>query len=247
MPSAPYGTTGTTATQYVSPFTIGGGTSAILPPAVLSNVCFNSYDNENAFIQNNIQNTSNGTNASSDWISTADNGTDTTGYVDCGINNSGYNVATWTINGALDAYHYCAGGGLAIGTDTAGKNLVFFTGGTLAANSRMVVQDSQILFQVPRTSTAKTIVNNGATATYTLPVASDYIYITTTATALTVTYPAAAAAIDGREITIVTSIGVATATFSSSGATFVGAPAAFTANVPVKFKYHHAATQWLPC
>lgn len=246
MPSAPYQTPGSTNQIYPSPFTINGGTSAIRTPATLTNVLFNTYDDENAFIQNNIQNTSPGANASSDWICTADTGTDSTGYIDCGINNSGYSVATWTINGPLDGYHYTVGGAFAIGTATAGKNLVFFTGGTLAANSRMYISDTLIVDQLPVASTAKNVVNNGATATYTLPTTADYHYITTSAASLTLTYPAAAAAIDGRVITVVTSAAVGTAGFSSTGATFVGAPAAFSANVPVTFKYHHATTQWLP-
>lgn len=213
----------------------------------LSNVCFNSLELVNSFAQNNITNFSNGITASSDWIATADTGSDTTGYVDHGINCSGFSSGTWTINGALDGYHYCAGGNLAVGTDTVGKNLVFFTGGTLAANSRMVIADTQILLQVPYASTAKTVFNNGATTTYTIPTTSDYVYLTTSAASLTVTFPAAAAAIDGREVTLVVSASVATAVLQSTGGTFVGAPTSFAANTRYSFKYHHATTQWLPC
>jgi hypothetical protein len=213
----------------------------------LTNIQINSYDTEDAFIQNNISNLSSGKNASADWIATADTGSDTTGYVDHGINGSQYSVATWTINGALDAYYYCAGGNVAIGTDTAGKNVVFFTGGTLLANSRMVISDTQILLQRPYSSSAKTIIDNGATATYTIPTTSDYVYLTTTATSLTVTFPAAAAAIDGREITLVVSAAVATASLVSSGATFVAAPSSFVANARNSFKYNHATLIWYPC
>lgn len=43
----------------------------------------------NGFLESNIQNRSNGANASSDWVATADNGSPTTHYVDFGINGSG--------------------------------------------------------------------------------------------------------------------------------------------------------------
>ena len=123
---------------------VGTGT-----PISLSGWKFNAFDTVNSYIQNNIQNQSTGTLASSDWIATADSGTDSTNYVDFGINNSGYSVGTWTINGALDGYFYAQSGNLAIGTATAGKNLVLFTGGTLAANARLTISDINITPNVP--------------------------------------------------------------------------------------------------
>ena len=245
MPQAPYGVTVPNVVQFPSPLQIYG-TNPNLASNLL-NLQINSFDTENAFIQNNITNLSNGPNASADWIATSDIGTDSTGYVDHGINCSGYSVATWTINGPGDAYYYCAGGNVAMGTDTAGKNVVFFTGGTLAANSRMVINDAKILLQAPYASTAKTIFSNGATTTYTIPTTSDYVYLTTSATSLTVTWPAASAAIDGREITFVPSASVATASFTSSGGTFIAGPSSLVANTRYGFKYDHATTSWYPC
>lgn len=115
-------------------------------PASLSNLKINSYDTVNGFLQNNIQNLSSGTSASSDWIATADTGTDSANYVDLGINGSGYSVGAWTINGALDGYLYSQSTNLAAGTATAGKNLVLFTGGTLAANARLTLSDTAATF-----------------------------------------------------------------------------------------------------
>ncbi len=89
----------------------------------------------NAYLQNNIMNASSGTSASSDWIATADTGTDSTNYVDIGINSSTYSDAAYTIGGALSSYVYANGGTLTIGTQSA-QALIFFTGGTLAANER---------------------------------------------------------------------------------------------------------------
>ena len=243
--STPYQQVDPIGMQIQAPLSVAGYPATF--KQVLTNLQINSFDTEDAYIQNNITNLSSGLSASADWIATADTGTDTVGFVDHGINCSGYSSATWTINGALDAYYYCGGGHVAMGTDTAGKNVVFFTGGTLAANSRMVVSDTQILLQRPYSSTAKTVFDNAATTTYTIATTSDYVYLTTSAASLTVTYPAAAAAIDGREITLVISAGVATAAALSAGATFVAFPAAFLANIPYRFKYDHASLKWYPC
>jgi hypothetical protein len=80
------------------------------------------------------QNLSNGTSASTDFIATANDGTDSTYYVDLGINSSTNNDSSFTVAAAHDAYLYAASGNLAIGTATSGKNLTLFAGGTLAAN-----------------------------------------------------------------------------------------------------------------
>lgn len=114
-------------------------------------------------MQNNIQNLSNNAAASSDWIATADTGTDSANYIDMGINSSAYSVGTWTINGALDGYLYTQSSNLAIGTAAAGKNIVLFTGGTLAANARLTLSDTGMT-QAAATGTmfAQTMSNNYA-------------------------------------------------------------------------------------
>jgi len=92
--------------------------------------------------QINVQNGSNGTSASSDMVATADTGTDSTNYVDMGINSSTYSDAGYTIGGPLSSYLYSNGGDLAIGTQTASKVIKFHTGGTLAANLRATISDT---------------------------------------------------------------------------------------------------------
>ena len=97
------------------------------------------FSNIAGYSQVNQQNISSNTWASSDFIATADNGNDSQGYIDLGVNSSTYNQATFTISKANDGYLYVqgnattGGGNLAIGTATA-NDLQFFTGGTLAAN-----------------------------------------------------------------------------------------------------------------
>ena len=94
--------------------------------------------------------------------------------------------------------------------------------------------------------TGKVIAANGATTSYTVPDNTGYVYLTTTAASLAVTLPAGSASIDGLEITIVPSATVATVTWVSTGASFVGAPAAFAANTRVSMIYNHATTAWYP-
>lgn len=103
---------------------------------------YNGVMARNAWAEFNIQNKSAGASASTDFIVTKDTGTSSAGYADFGINGSAYSVGTWTVNGAGDAYVYCDGGTMDVGTATAGKNVQVFTGGTLAANIRAKFGDT---------------------------------------------------------------------------------------------------------
>lgn len=92
----------------------------------------------NNYLQINVKNQSNGTNASSDIVATADNGSESTFFIDMGINSSGYTGGI--MGGANDAYLYNVGQNLLIGTGTAARSLIFLTGGTTqATNERMRV------------------------------------------------------------------------------------------------------------
>jgi hypothetical protein len=97
--------------------------------------------NINNYLQLNIQNINAGLSASSDVVATADNGTETTNYVDMGINSSVNNQNVMGL--ANDAYLYNVGQNFLIGTGTAAKSLVFMTGGTTqATNERMRIDGS---------------------------------------------------------------------------------------------------------
>ena len=103
------------------------------------------FGNTNSFAQINIQNTNSGDNASSDLVATADNGTDSSYYVDMGINSSTFNLGTFDVSGPNDGYLYVvgnadgtsSGGNMILGTANQGKALKFFTGGSLGTNERM--------------------------------------------------------------------------------------------------------------
>jgi hypothetical protein len=125
---------GTISTLY--PLTVTTSTATATPS--LSNVIGDFTANTNSYSQINTRNASNGASASSDIIATADTGTDTTNYIDLGINNSAYSVAGWTVNGALDGYLYTSDTNLSIGA-ASNKYVSIFTGGTLAANERLRV------------------------------------------------------------------------------------------------------------
>lgn len=84
----------------------------------------------NTFIQLNIQNRATGTTATADLVITANNGTDTSNYINLGINNSGYNDPAFNNASGLDGYLFINGGNLDIGTQTPNTNLEFHIGGT---------------------------------------------------------------------------------------------------------------------
>lgn len=97
----------------------------------------------NNYLQLNIQNRSNGTAASSDIVATADNGTESVNFVDLGINSSGYS-SSGILGGANRAYLYTTGNDFTIGTATASKDLIFFTGGTATGNERMRITATSV-------------------------------------------------------------------------------------------------------
>ena len=131
---------GTTNPQYVLTVTTPGASET---PG-LSNVLGDFTANTNSYSQINTRNASSGANASTDIIATADTGTDSTNYIDLGINNSGYSAVGWTINGPLDGYLYTSDTNLSIGAASANKYVSVFTGGTAAANERLRVNDSGV-------------------------------------------------------------------------------------------------------
>ena len=81
----------------------------------------------NGDIQISVQNLSSGTSASSDFVATANNGTDTTHYVDFGINGSNGGAAPFT--GANAGYAYSLDAEFDIGALGTSGALKFWCGG----------------------------------------------------------------------------------------------------------------------
>lgn len=108
-------------------------------PVVLPDVVAQFAGDSEAYLQVNLLNSV--ANGSADYVATADTGTDTTHYINLGINNSNYGTS------ALDGYLVVAGdgtgdpgGNLMLGSITSGKQIEFVLGGFEQANvvARMI-------------------------------------------------------------------------------------------------------------
>ena len=116
------------------------------PTYNLSNAIADFTGSVNGYTQLNIRNSLAAASASADFIATADTGSDTTNFIDLGINNSTFSSGSWTVNGALDGYLYTSDGSLSIGigTTNTAKYLSFFAGGFLAANEQVRINQTGV-------------------------------------------------------------------------------------------------------
>ncbi len=90
------------------------------------------------YLQLNIQNKSGGNTGSSDVVATADNGDENAGYIDMGINSSGYsNSLIPILNGPLEAYLFSSGNDFVIGNGSPAYDMSLFTGGYASTNERI--------------------------------------------------------------------------------------------------------------
>jgi len=97
----------------------------------------------NSYSQYVLKNHNQGASASADIVAVANNGDDGSYYIDMGVNSNVYANAAYAVTVANDGYLYVNGGNLAIGTQTAGKVINFFTGGTGNTNKiRVTISDT---------------------------------------------------------------------------------------------------------
>ena len=108
-------------------FSLSGALASGLPNNPLSVV-----GSGNTYLQLNIQNRATGVTASADLVITANNGNDSSNFINLGINNVGYNDPLFNNTTGLDGYLIMDGGDLDIGTRTPGKIIEFHAGGTTA-------------------------------------------------------------------------------------------------------------------
>lgn len=102
--------------------TFGVGYTSYTP---LPNTMYQSTGSSSAYVQNNLQNLNN--TGSSDWVATADNGTDVTGYVDMGMAGGNYNYQTDA--GEVGPYRPNDGWIQVVGNTGQGRgNLLIMTG-----------------------------------------------------------------------------------------------------------------------
>ena len=94
---------------------------------------FQIADTVNNFAQILFQNKSNDSNASTDFVATADNGTDGSHYIDLGINSSTF-TGGGGLDGPDDGYLLVEGGKLLIATINQPSDIVFAVGGDAPSN-----------------------------------------------------------------------------------------------------------------
>jgi len=107
----------------------------------------------NSYSQINSQNTTYGNQSTTDYVATADNGTNTTNYIDMGIAGSGYDgtVPNNSLGTSLypnDGYLYAqgsttgaVGGNLVLGTTVPGTGIRFLAGGANSANVAVAINN----------------------------------------------------------------------------------------------------------
>jgi len=100
------------------------------------------------YLQLNIRNRSTANDASADLVLTTDVGSDTSGYLDLGINNSNYALNEYSMGASGDGYLYVNGGSLDIAVSSTGKLIQFYTSGTQAHNLRMTINNTGL--HIPR-------------------------------------------------------------------------------------------------
>jgi hypothetical protein len=143
----PFITGNTEQMRLASTGNLGIGSStfdAVAPEKVLIDAGVTSSYNlliaqgeRNGYLQFNITNNSTGGQASTDIVATANNGTETTNYVDLGMNGGGYNSANNILSGPDNGYLYSAGNDFIIGNSSASHDLILFSGGINTSNERM--------------------------------------------------------------------------------------------------------------
>ena len=124
--------------------------------------------NVNSYTQINFENTNNGSAATTDFVVTANNGTDLVNYGDFGIAGSGYdntnpNNSLGTSLYPNDTYLYAqgnlsstVGGNLVIGASVASKTVKIIAGGVNAANVVATLSSSSVSISPTTTSTSTT-------------------------------------------------------------------------------------------
>lgn len=99
-------------------------------------------------INNNLimssQNYGSGIRSSSDIMAVSNNGSETSNNIRMGINASSY-IGSDIRSEANGAYLYSTANNFVIGNATAGKELVFFTGGLSTSNERVRITDNGIM------------------------------------------------------------------------------------------------------
>ena len=140
----------------------GANTSGFTNPVIVGKAGASQY------VQAALINSSD--TGSADWVAYGDNGTDNNAWSDMGFTGSNFSDANYTITGKNDGYLLVQGDGaninggnlvFATGDQGSTKDIVFATGGFLAANEKMRFIHSTGQFDI-ETTTAATTTSTGA-------------------------------------------------------------------------------------
>ena len=133
----------------------GTSTYTALPTTVLQ-----LSGNVDTYAQVNFQNINSGTKASTDFVLTADNGNDTDGYIDLGINSSTFADPAYPGSYPNDGYliHHSAlsTGNLVIFSHTEGSAIKLHIGEYGDANTRVTITSTGLRVNTTTTSTSTT-------------------------------------------------------------------------------------------
>lgn len=168
---APDGISNITVDDYIY---VGTGES-FASLAALTNPTIVVEVNKTDYAQIAFRNKGNGANTSTDFIAYANNGSDTSGWIDMGITASTFSDPTFTITEGNDGYIFMSApagttgaGNLILATDSTGtqNKIVFAAGGLASNNTQMTITPDQsvhIAIATPSTSpsTGALIVNGG--------------------------------------------------------------------------------------
>lgn len=108
----------------------------------------------NSYVQMIMQNKSSLTNASTDYVATADNGTDSSYFVDLGIASSTYYYSGYDSILPNDSYLIANGGNLLINAGSAGKAVKFVVGGSNTGNVVGQITNTAVAFTQTTISTS---------------------------------------------------------------------------------------------
>jgi hypothetical protein len=144
----------------------GTGASAYTP---FVQTFSSAVTNFNGYQLNYIQNTSNGSDASVDYVAYNDASDVDSYFIDMGISSSNYTSPTYTVFPANGGYVYTGGGTsgqaapLLFGTSNTNSDITFFTGGTLLANTRATIKGTGNFLIGTTTDTGYKLNVNGTT------------------------------------------------------------------------------------
>jgi hypothetical protein len=135
-----------------------GSLAALTNPTIIVEV------EEADYAQIAFRNKGNGASTSTDFIAYANNGQDTSGWIDMGITASTFSDPAFTITGPNDGYIFMSApasttgrGNLVLATDSTGtqNKIVFAAGGLASNNTQMVITPNvNVHIEIPTPSTS---------------------------------------------------------------------------------------------